>query len=319
MGQTTLNDSFSSNNELDEYQDNNTTGLISPSIYPNDQMKKFDNILFDKNIDENDNDIFPFPPVNILNLEKSKYSDNFLSEEKSTSPQNSKSIPSSENQETVPHRDIEIIIKKKVFFEVKKVKKIIEKKTSGRKRHRFDNIYYKPHTKNCQDNVLRKLNVGYLQFIILFLNSIIQYLNFKNNKEYLFKKLYYEYIKVIKKERILENLKKTIGQLIKEIPISTKYNLSEDSEKDHNKKLVVYYSESSEIMKNVLNGNFLSLFPIYYNSKRKVNLSEFGKNEDLILSENVKLYKDLIEKGDNSKDDYKKICEAIIKSQFSSK
>ena len=304
MPQTTLNDSFSLNNELDEYQDINT--IISSSIYPNDQKKKIDNILFDKNSDENDNDIFTFPPVNILNLEEI--------EETSTLPQNSKSIPSSENQETVPHRDIEIIIKKKVFFEVKKVKKNIEKKTSGRKRHRFDNIYYKPHTKNSQDNVLRKLNVGYLQFIILFLNSFTQYLNFKNNKEFL--KLNYEYIKVIKKERILENLKKTIGQLIKEIPISKKYKLSE---KDHNKKLVVYYSESSEIMKNVLNGNFLSLFPIYYNSKRKVNLSEFGKNEDLILSENVKLYKDLIEKGDNSKDDYKKICEAIIKSQFSSK
>lgn len=318
MGQTTLNDSFS-NNELDEYQDINNASLFPSSIYPNDQMKKIDNILFDKNSDENDNDIFPFPPVNLLNLEKSKYSNNFLNEETSTFPQSSKSIPSSENQETVRHSDIEIIIKKKVFFEVKKVKKIIEKKTSGRKRHRFDNIYYKPHTKNCQDNVLRKLNVGYLQFIILFLNSLIQYLNLKNNKEYLFRKLYYEYIKVIKKERILENLKKTIGQLIEEIPISTKYNLSEDSEKDHNKKLVVYYSESSEIMKNVFNGNFLSLFPIYYNSKRKVNLSKFGKNEDLILSENVKLYKDLIEKGDNSKDDYKKICEEIINSQFSSK
>ena len=204
--------------------------------------------------------------------------------------------------------------KKKVCFEVRK------KKLSGRKRQRKENIYYKTHSKESSDNVIRKINVGYLQFTISFFNSVINFLNFGISKEYEFKKLNYETIRVINKKTFLNNMSKTIGQLIKEIPISSKYKESKDPEKKNcNQKLVDYFSEKSEIMKNIFNENFLSLFPIYYKNERKVNLSKFGKNEFLILSNNVKLYEDLLKKGDNSKEDYKKICENTIKNWFLSK
>ena len=214
----------------------------------------------------------------------------------------------------VPTDVTEIPKKKKVCFEVRK------KKLSGRKRERTDNIYYKIHSKASSDNVIRKINVGYLQFTISFFNSVINFLNFGISKEYEFKKLNYETIRVINKKTFLNNMSKTIGQLIKEIPISSKYKESKDPEKKNcNQKLVDYFSEKSEIMKNIFNENFLSLFPIYYKNERKVNLSKFGKNEFLILSNNVKLYEDLLKKGDNSKEDYKKICENTIKNWFLSK
>ena len=72
-------------------------------------------------------------------------------------------------------------------------------------------------------------------------------------------------------------------------------------------------------MKNIFDGNFLSLFPVYYKSKLELNLSEFGKNSELILSDNVKLYKDLMYKGDNAKEYYIKECEKITNSWFLTK
>ena len=301
MGQT-LSDQYSSSSEFYEYQDNNID-----SIFQNDPILKVNNLYFIENNDKDNLEIFSpyFSQEGPVNSKINEDSNNIINNE-----------ISNPSRDTLSHSDNEVSNKSKIFFDVKKKG---EKKICGRKRQRTDNIYYKPHTKDSPDNILRKINVGYLKFIISFLNSLIKYLNLGVNKKCEFKKFYYEYIKVINQNRLLENTSKTIGQLIKDMPISTKYKLSKESDKEHNKNLVQHYSENSEIMKNILDGNFLSLFPIYYNSERKVNLSKFGQNVDFILSEKVKLYKDLIEKSDNGNEDYKKICQEIIKSQFLSK
>ena len=84
------------------------------------------------------------------------------------------------------------------------------------------NRYYKTHSKFSSNNILRKINVNYFKFILSFLNSLIHYLNFGSNKEYQFKNNY-KNIKMINKDRMKEIKSKTIGQLIKDTSISSKY------------------------------------------------------------------------------------------------
>ena len=57
-----------------------------------------------------------------------------------------------------------------------------QKKLSGRKRKNSFDVKGKFHTKNQNDNILRKINVHFLNFIIDFMNEILNkcYINSKN-------------------------------------------------------------------------------------------------------------------------------------------
>ena len=188
----------------------------------------------------------------------------------------------------------------------------------GRPIRDTNNRYYKIHTKFSLDNILRKINVSYFKFILSFLNSLIHYLNLGSNREYQFKKFNYEDIKVINKRRMSANKSKTIGQLIYDTSISSKYKGDEKNKekKNHNQKLIEYYSKKSEIMKNIFDGKLLSLFPIYYESKRKVDLSIFGKKDYLILPKTVELFEDLFRESRNSEDDYISKLKSDSKTRF---
>ena len=227
-------------------------------------------------------------------------------------------ISSNENNSDAP--DVVIEIKRKDLFVVIRADKKVGRPIGVR-----INKYYKMHSKFSSDNIIRKINVSYLKFIISFLNSLINHLGLGSNREYQFKKFYYEYIKVINKERMTENKSKTIGQLINDIPISSKYKgykknkekkETKNEEKNHNQKLIEFYSKKLEIMRDILEGEFLSLFPIYYKSERKVDLSKFGKNDYLILPKKVELFQDLFRKGRNSEDVYISKLKNAAKTHF---
>ena len=290
-------DGYPSDLEYDEYEEDKSISSLNSicSIFQKGQTQSNFNIQFNDN--ENEDIIPPYFLSKCLSV-----SNGFRNNEMSIS-RSTQITPFLPTENKLSSNDNKIIFK------------ITYKELCGRKRKK-NNKYYKIHDKNSKDNILRKITVNYFQFIIFFLNSYIQCSNLGTNENYEFKKFDYKYIKVINKQRILDNMSRTISQLIKDIPISRK---NKKFDKEHNKKLVKYYSEMSGTIKNILEGNFLSLFPVYYKSKREINLSEFGKNSELILSDNVKLYKDLINKGDNSKEDYIKECEKIINSWFLTK
>ena len=290
-------DGYPSDLEYDEYEDDKSISSLNSIcfIFQKGQTQSNFNIQFNDN--ENEDIIPPYFWSKCLSV-----SNGFRNNEMSIS-RSRQITPFLPTENKLSSNDNKIIFK------------ITNKELCGRKRKK-NNKYYKIHDKNSKDNIIRKITVNYFQFIIFFLNSYIQCSNLGTNENYEFKKFDYKYIKVINKQRILDNMSRTISQLIKDIPISRK---NKKFDKEHNKKLVKYYSEMSGTIKNILEGNFLSLFPVYYKSKREINLNEFGKNSELILSDNVKLYKDLINKGDNSKEDYIKECEKIINRWFLTK
>ena len=76
----------------------------------------------------------------------------------------------------------------------------------------------KIHDKNTSDNLIRKIQVHYLSFIVSFLNDILKNLNYKTK----FLNLNYEFKMNIKKDFVESLKKKTIGEIISN-EISNKY------------------------------------------------------------------------------------------------
>ena len=156
-----------------------------------------------------------------------------------------------------------------------------------------------PHDKFSSDNVLRKIKVNFLTFIIVFVNEILNYLGYEQQ----FSHLEYDFKQKITKKDMELLKEKTIGDIIK-TKISGKYS----DEKITNEEIYDQI-KNDEVLKKLFSENSLQLFKkIYYKSKRKINLEEYGIKEEIFLSKNVKMYKDLL-KGEEA--EYQT---AIIKS-----
>ena len=165
----------------------------------------------------------------------------------------------------------------------------------------------KIHDKYSDDNMLRKIQNHYLNFIILFLNEILKNLNYKQR----FLKLDYDYKKTVNKD-FVERLKKSTLKDIVINKISEKYK-----NYDNYKNRIIYEEiKENEIIKNILSINYLMLFKtIYYKSNKKIDLSEFGINQVIILSKKVKMFNDLLKKIEKEGELYiKNIANCTIKN-----
>jgi len=167
--------------------------------------------------------------------------------------------------------------------------------------------YNKIHDKNKTDNLLRKIQVHYFSFIVSFLNNILRILNYKRK----FLKLNHEYKSNINKNFINSLKEKTLGQIICN-KISNKYKYKEE---DSN---ILLYNKikRNTIMKKVLEINYLKLFEIYYESKKRINLKEYGIDRDIVLTDKIKMYNDLLQNKKFNEIDRQKIEESIKKNFF---
>lgn len=151
----------------------------------------------------------------------------------------------------------------------------------------------KIHNKFSTDNLLRKVQVHYMTFIISFVNEILGYLNYKEK----FLKLDYEFKKNVNKTNI-QNLKtKNIKDIICN-KISKKYR-----NKETNNLLIceeIKDKKENELINNILSENYLKLFKkIYYKSNKIINLKEYGLDENIVLSRNIKMFDDLLKVKEN--------------------
>ena len=172
----------------------------------------------------------------------------------------------------------------------------------------------KIHDRNDKDNIITKIQIHYRNFLINFINEVIQKVIFEDCyntkkfdkimhlKEYLFNNIDHHFKSNTKREimKIAESLK--IKDLIS--PSSTlciKYNI-ENRNKNIMEKIE---SLNNPILKKVLNNKYLNFFELYYKSKRNINIEEGLYSIDLELSHKIKLFDDLIE---NYRDDEKYIA-----------
>jgi hypothetical protein len=128
-----------------------------------------------------------------------------------------------------------------------------------------------------------------MTFMIKLINEILDFL--KYDKRDRFRDIQHSIKKDIKKEHFNQLKGQKLYEVItKKVSVKNrKNNYDEFFNLNLYKKL-----ENDELIKNILNENYLNLFrKIYYKSERNLNLKEYGKDVDISLSEEIKMYKDI--------------------------
>lgn len=205
-----------------------------------------------------------------------------------------------------------------VINQVKKEPKNILRRKRGRKKRSIKKVNLKGNLKNKKinrehdkydkDNTLSKIQVKYINFIILFLNLIL--LLFKYNKKERFYLIAHVFKKTINKEysSYLKTLK--LGDIV-QMEISEKCTTKDVF---HNKNLYNKIKLNPYI-NNILEENYLSFFRnVYYKSERKINLRKYGINEDIIISDDIIMYSDIINSFENK--DYNKIIQCYVNEHY---
>ena len=150
-----------------------------------------------------------------------------------------------------------------------KLKKAIQKKETIKLRKKRElkrevkEIAIKRHTASDDDNILRKIQVQYISFLVHYSNDIISFFvdDYKNKQ--CFKDVDYELKKVVN-HKTVENLKKkTIGEIIK-FKITPKIKTMEKNENEKNLNVLL---KKYPFLLEYFRTNYLELFIQYYKNK----------------------------------------------------
>lgn len=182
------------------------------------------------------------------------------------------------------------------------------KKRSNKNKDNLNKKEKKKHDKFSSDNLLRKIQVNYLSFIIYFLNDILKNFNYQHR----FLKLDYEFKKQVKKNSVDSLKNKSIEEIVSN-KISEKYRKHDENIN----KNICEILKKDDVLNNILSEKYPQLFRnIYFNSNRKINLKEYGMNREIVLSKNVKMFKDFIKRFDQEKEYQQRLTECAIKNFF---
>jgi hypothetical protein len=157
-----------------------------------------------------------------------------------------------------------------------------------KKRGRKSNIkVIKLHNKFTIDNILRKIQVHYLNFIVTFINTILEILGFK------IKLFYLNYN--LKKNICKSNIKFLKNCTLREIlsnQISGKYKKVNKDENENILQTII----NCPILKKILSEKYMYLSDIYLKSQRIINLDAYGLNKTIELPKKIELFDDLLKK-----------------------
>lgn len=163
------------------------------------------------------------------------------------------------------------------------------------------------HDKFSSDNLLRKVQVHYLTFILSFLNDVLKHLKIKGQ----FYMLSYAFKKNVKKDNVNLLKNTTIKDIICN-KISTKYRNI-----DKNSNIETYYKiRDNEILNKIFSESYLKFFKkFYYKSNKVINLKDYGLNENIKISDKTKMYRDLLA-SDKDKEYQKNMNHFVIQTFF---
>lgn len=157
------------------------------------------------------------------------------------------------------------------------------------------------HDASDDDNILSKIQVHFLSFIIRFVNDLIQVV-LPQRKDLCFKNITYKLKKTVNFKYIEELKTKSIGAIL-QFKVSPKNKRSDEK---FNQRNFEYICSVSPFLKDFFNVSFLDMFNEYYiKDNRTININGLVFN----LSQSTKLFVDLIEKNKLLEDKIKKIAE----------
>ena len=219
-----------------------------------------------------------------------------------------------ENRQISPNQDtsnLEEAIKNNFNFNSKNIEKSDEKKKHffntklcnpkrGRKGTGKGNR--KTHGREANDNIIIKIHINFLSFIINLNNDCINSL--LKHKKIKFQKLDHSQIRKGFNQKILSEIKYlTIYELLSKMNISPKYT---KSKKDSNKNNLEKLNEYSWF-RNFIGQKYIELFKQYYNNKQPLKQIIID-NENVIVLKTAKSFYYLLNKKENIK-----ITENIVK------
>ena len=172
--------------------------------------------------------------------------------------------------------------------------------SKNKKRGRQTNLKEekKIHDKFSSDNILRKIQVHYINFIIYFLNDILRSIGIRKK----FLKLDYEFKKNVNQQNIAELKNKNIGEIVSN-KISTKYKKEENINSN-----LYEHLKSNEALEKIFDMNYMTFFKMFYMKNEKtIDLRIFGIEKEITLSKKTKTYNELLEKEKSKEKDEKYI------------
>jgi hypothetical protein len=181
------------------------------------------------------------------------------------------------------------------------IKKCIRNQKRGRKPKKESK---RQHNALDQDNIIRKIQVHFLTFIICFINDLVQVV-IPNNKDLCFKNINYEFKKTVN-HAYIENLKsKKIGDILKlrASPKNRKF-ASNINEIIFNKICCI-----NSFLKEFFELSYLDMFNNYYiKEERELDVEGYH----IKLSQRTKIFNDLIEKNQTSSIKIREIAEQFF-------
>ncbi len=183
-------------------------------------------------------------------------------------------------------------------FSYDEIKKLPKNKKRGRKALKESK---RQHNALDQDNIIRKIQVHFLSFIIYFCNDLIQTF-LPLNKDLCFKNIQYELKKTVN-HAYIENLKsKNIGNILqlKASPKNKKFN------GNINKTTYDKICSLNQFLKEFFEMSYLDMFNNYYcQTQREIDVSGYKVK----LSQRTRLFIDLINKNLSSGEKIKEIAD----------
>ena len=180
----------------------------------------------------------------------------------------------------------------------------INKKLSGRKRKREIKEGGKTHNKFAHDNIIRKINVGFLNFLIKFINAILNKLNI-NGK---FEEINGTFKKKIKIKEIEEWKKYTVKKLLT-LDINKKFH---DQKKNYELFKTIFENDNynNKILDNLKSKKYIEIFKEHY------YINEKFINYDGLELELPMTFGDFLEKKAEKNSLYKQKINEVIKKYF---
>ena len=156
------------------------------------------------------------------------------------------------------------------------------------------------HLASDDDNLVRKIQVHFLSFVVSYINDVIKtVINDKNAP--LFKNLDYQIKKRVKHSYVNELRNKTIAEIL-QLKVSPKMKIHDDSV---NKNIYSTICKMSPFMAIYLQQSYVSLFKEYYINKSRIFIVD---RKIVKLSIKTKTFNDLILKNIQYKEKLKKIA-----------
>lgn len=189
----------------------------------------------------------------------------------------------------------------------------LKKGKPGRKKNSEAKRKRREHDKFAKDNIKRKIQVHYLKFLRNLLNHMIKEIlsEYKDIKNIQFYPLNYNFAKDVRKKTFNSLKNTTIGNIFKD-NVSPKYKNYETLNKDVYNKV----TKISDVIRKILDELFLEYFIVYYLKIKKIDLSKYGLDKYIILSDKMGFYTDLIKESEINSEIYHNKIEKCIKKDF---